>query len=189
MVVVITINFCWQYFRAWMPMMLEEQYGYTKDQTQNFSSLYYLVAGIGCILVGLLVKWLSGAGWSVHRARMAAFTVCALAHGDWAPWRPCLPASGLLLAGLLAIGFGSLGQFPAYYAFTQELSVRQMGKITGVLSFLTWTSTALVQSLIGRWIDRTGSYTEVMFLAGLVPLLGWLGLILFWNSRNRTGTR
>ena len=140
-VVVITINLCWQYFRAWMPMMLEEQYGYTKEQTQNFSSLYYLVAGIGCILVGLLVKWLAGAGWTVHRARMAAFTVCALLTAVSAV-ASMLPASGLLLASLLAIGFGSLGQFPAYYAFTQELSVRQMGKITGVLSFLTWTSTA-----------------------------------------------
>jgi ACS family hexuronate transporter-like MFS transporter len=183
-VVVITINLCWQYFRAWMPMMLEDQYGYSKDQTQHFSSLYYLVAGIGCILVGLLVKWLAGAGWTVHQARMAAFTVCVLLTAVSA-LTSLLPASGLLLVSLLAIGFGSLGQFPAYYAFTQELSVRQMGKITGVLSFLTWTSTALAQSLIGRWIDRTGSYTEVTFFAGLVPLLGWLGLALFWNTGSR----
>ena len=65
-VVVISINLCWQYFRAWMPMMLETQYGYSKSQTQNFSSLYYLVAGVGCLLAGLVVKWLAGAGWPVH---------------------------------------------------------------------------------------------------------------------------
>ena len=66
-----------------------------------------------------------------------------------------LPASGLLLAILLFIGFGSLGQFPTYYAFTQELSARRMGNIAGMLSFLTWMVHAMVQKPIGRWLDRT----------------------------------
>ena len=75
-----------------------------------------------------------------------------------------LPASALLLAMLLVIGFGSLGQFPIYYAFTQELSARRMGNVTGALSFLTWTVHALVQEPIGRWLDRTHRYG-----AGHVP--------------------
>jgi ACS family hexuronate transporter-like MFS transporter len=181
-VVVIMINFCWQYFRAWMPMMLEKEHGYTNEQTQLFSSAYYLVAGVGCITVGFLIKWLAARGWSVHRARMATFLVCALltAMGMVAAF---LPASWLLPPLLLVIGFGSLGQFPTYYAFTQELSVRQMGKVTGVLSFVTWTSFALVSWLIGLWIDRTGSYSAVTFIAGLTPLAGLLALLLLWNDR------
>ena len=58
----------------------------------------------------------------------------------------------------------------------------RMGKVTGMLSFLTWTSTALVQEPIGRWIDRTGSYSAVTFLAGLMPLIGFLALLLLWNA-------
>jgi ACS family hexuronate transporter-like MFS transporter len=181
-VVVIMINFCWQYFRAWMPMMLEKEHGYTNKQTQLFSSAYYLVAGVGCIAVGFLVKWLAALGWSVHRARMATFLVCSLltALGMVVAF---LPAPWLLPPILLAIGFGSLGQFPTYYAFTQELSVRQMGKVTGVLSFVTWTSFALVQDPIGRWIDRTGSYSAVTFIAGLTPLVGFLAILLLWDNR------
>ncbi len=52
--------------------------------------------------------------------------------------------------------------------------------------FVTWTSTAFVQGLIGRWIDRMGSYSAVTCLAGLVPALGMLALLLLWNQRRRS---
>jgi ACS family hexuronate transporter-like MFS transporter len=182
-VVVISINLCWQFFRAWMPMMLEKQYGYAKDRVQHFSSLYYLVAGIGCLLVGIVTRWLIGAGWSVHRARMVTFAICVLLTA-LSVVAAVLPASGLLLLTLLAIGFGSLGQFPTYYALTQELSVLRMGKVTGVLSFVTWISWAVLSIPIGRWIERASSYAEVTLLAGLVPLLGLAALVLLWNPRS-----
>ncbi|MGC8643392.1 MAG: MFS transporter [Isosphaeraceae bacterium] len=181
-VVVIAINFCWQNFRAWMPMMLEKQYGYSNDHVQYFSSLYYLVAGIGCLAVGFLVRWLAALGWSVHRARMATFGFCVLLTGLGA-LPAFLPASWLLLGVFLAIGFGSLGQFPTYYAFTQELSVREMGKVTGILSFVCWISWAVISDRTGWWIDRTRSYTAITVLAGLAPVLGLLALLFLWNSR------
>jgi ACS family hexuronate transporter-like MFS transporter len=112
---------------------------------------------------------------------MAIFAICVLLTAVSA-LTAVLPASWAMLGTLLVIGFGSLGQFPTYYAFTQELSVRQMGKVTGALSFVTWTSTAFVQGPIGRWIDRTGSYSAVTCLAGLVPALGLLALLLLWNQ-------
>jgi len=180
-VVVIMINFCWQYFRAWMPMMLEEEHGYSRTDTQAFSSAYYLIAGIGCVAVGFLAKWLTGWGLSVHGARMATFAVCVVLTG-LGTVAAILPPSWLLLTILLAIGFGSLGQFPTYYAFTQEISTRQMGQVTGVLSFVTWVSWALISIPIGVWIDRTGSYAAVTFLAGIAPLIGLLAILLLWRD-------
>ena len=47
-VVVITINLCWQYFRVWMPKMLREQYAYTDRAVQSFSVAYYIAADVGC---------------------------------------------------------------------------------------------------------------------------------------------
>ena len=144
-VVVITINLCWQFFRAWMPGMLREQYGYIARNRYSTLHRVYVATDVGCFTVGFLVKWLAGRGCSIHGARMTTFFACSLLTA-LSVLAAALPASGLLLATLLVVGFGSLGQFPVYYAFTQELSARRLGRVTGTLSFITWTSTALVQS-------------------------------------------
>ena len=145
-VVVIMINLCWQYFRAWMPMMLEKEYRLHAEADPVL--LVGLLPGRGRRLLrrGFLVKWLAGAGWSVHRARMATFLVCSLLTA--LERRRRVPARLVALAGRCCWRSASArsDSFPTYYAFTQELSVRQMGKVTGVLSFVTWTSIALVQN-------------------------------------------
>ncbi|HKI19732.1 MAG TPA: MFS transporter [Isosphaeraceae bacterium] len=183
-VVVVVINLCWQFFRAWMPKMLGEEYHYSAHQVQYFSIAYYVAADVGCLTIGFLTRYLTGRGFSIHGARVTTFLVCSLLTAS-SMLAAALPASGLLLATLLVIGFGSLGQFPTYYSFTQELSARRMGNITGVLSFLTWMVHANVQKPIGRWIDRTGSFSQVMFLAGLTPLLGLLAVLVLWNTPRR----
>ena len=76
-IVVVVINLCWQYFRAWMPKMLREEYQYTRLQVQYFSIAYYIAADAGCLAVGFLIKWLAGRGYSVQRARMATFLACS----------------------------------------------------------------------------------------------------------------
>jgi ACS family hexuronate transporter-like MFS transporter len=183
-IVVIVINLCWQFFRAWMPKMLREEYRYSAAQVQRFSVAYYIATDIGCITIGFLVKWLASRGFSVHGARMATFLACSVLTG-LSVLAAGLPASWLLLATLLLIGFGSLGQFPNYYALTQELSARRMGNVTGVLSFVFWLSYGLVQPPVGRWIDATGSFSQVMYLAGLLPCFGCLALLLLWQGPRR----
>ncbi len=183
-IVVIVINLCWQFFRAWMPKMLGEQYHYEPHAVQYFSIAYYIAADVGCLTIGSLTKWLAGRGFVVHRARVLTFLACSLLTALTIV-AAMLPASALLLATLLVIAFGSLGLFPTYYAFTQELSARRMGNVTGVLSFLTWMAHAIVQEPIGHWIDRTGLFSRVMFVAGLTPLIGLLALLILWNPPAR----
>ena len=126
----ITINLCWQYFRAWMPGMLREQYAYSQREVQYFSMAYYVATDVGCLAIGFLIKWLTTRGVSVHGARMATFLACSLLT-SLCMVAAFLPASWLLLFTLLLIGFGSLGQFPIYYAFSQELSAQTNGEDHG----------------------------------------------------------
>src|SRR5262249_46317452 len=93
-----------------------------------------------------------------------------------------LPTGPLLLGALLLIGFGALGLFPIYYSFSQDLTVRHQGKVTGALGCINWLAMALLHELVGDSINRTGSYSLGMALAGLAPLLGFGVLLVFWGD-------
>ncbi len=179
-VVVTVINLCFHFFRAWMPKMLREEYGFRNRTVQQFSVAYYLATDAGCLAVGFLVRWLANRGWSIHGARISAFAACCVLTA-LSTVAAMVPGSWMLMALLLVIGFGSLGQFPVYYAFTQELSARRMGNVTGILGFAFWMIYSLVGGPIGRWIDRTGAFSQVMFGAGLLPMIGLLAVGLFWG--------
>ena len=97
-VVVIMINFCWQYFRAWMPMMLEKEHGYTQQADPVL--LLGLLPGrrvSAASPVGFLVKWLAGAGLARPPGADGDVPGLRAAHGAGLVVAS-LPASWLLLA-------------------------------------------------------------------------------------------
>ena len=179
-VVVVVINMTWQYFRVWLPKMLEQFYGYRPNQVRWFVTAYYIATDVGCIAAGWSVKWLAARDWNVHRARMVTFSICA-ALTALSTVASQLAAGPLLLVVFLVIGFGALGLFPNYYSFTQELSGRHQGIIGGSLGFLTWVVTSDMQERVGKVIDNTHSYTQTTFYIGLLPLLGCAALWLLWG--------
>lgn len=180
LVVVFSINTLWHIFRAWLPMFLELGRGYTREQALGFNSLYYVATDVGCIAAGLGSIWLTRRGASVHRARVLVFSACALLTSSGVAIL-VLPAGWPLLSVLLLAGCGSLGLFPCYYSFSQELSVRHQGKVTGLLGTFAWAMTSPLHSFFGWLIDRTGSYDVGMALAGLCPLVSAAALWIVWS--------
>ncbi len=177
--IVIPINLTWQFFRAWMPLILERR-DYEKDFIPWFRAAFFLVADIGCIAAGMLSKHLAEKrGWSPHAARSLAFVVCALLT-TLSMLAGSLPHGWLLLASFLIIGFGSLGLFPPYYSLTQEISKRHQGLVTGTLGCITWVASSYMQEWVGNTVKATGSYGSALFFAGMVPLVGCVAL-LFWG--------
>jgi ACS family hexuronate transporter-like MFS transporter len=181
-IVVITINLTWQYFSNWLPKYLQETHRYTRDEAGWFTSGYYVSAEIGCLAIGFIVKAMIHAGWEVHRARLVTFCACAaltllavaVAYLDTGP---------LLLLVLLCVAAGSLGFYPNYYSFTQELTRKHQGKVSGALGTVAWIGGALMQWLVGRNIDETRSYANGIIMAGLMPILACAALWLLWPSR------
>ena len=186
-VVVIAINCCWQLVRAWLPKFLIEGRGYAEKDALAFNSAYYLATDLGCLAAGAAALWLVKRGWAVHRSRVTAFGVCA-ALTALTTVAATLPRGGALLGVLLFVAAGSLGLFPCYYSFSQELSTRHQGKVTGILGTAAWAAVSPLQKYFGRVVDQTGSFNEGLALAGLAPLLGLAALIVFWREPIRSAT-
>ena len=179
-VVVLTINLCWHFYRAWLPKMLREQHHYSRGTVNYFTSAFYVATDVGCLAAGFAARFLASHGWSVHASRVLTFLACGLLTALGAVVA-VLPAGLAMLAILLLIAAGALGLFPIYYSLTQELSSRHQGKVTGSLGCIAWLGSALMHRQIGRWIDRTGSYSSVLFITGLLPLAALIVLALLWD--------
>lgn len=182
-VTVVMINLTWQYFRVWLPKFLREYHEYDRMTVNFFTSAFYISTDVGCIAAGFAVKYLAARQWSVHRARMTTFLCCGLLTAT-SMVAAILPGGSALFVVLLVIGMGSLGLFPNYYAFTQELSTRRLGALTGVLGAVAWVISSLMQKYVGRNIDETQSYAAGIFVVGLAPLVAWLALALLWSLRS-----
>lgn len=176
---VIAINTSWQLIRAWLPKFLQEGRGYSEAQALFFNSAYFVATDVGCIAAGIVALWLTRKGLAVHRSRVVVFFTCA-ALTALTTVAAFLPQGWLLLGILLLVAAGSLGAFPCYYAFTQELPSTHMGRLTGLLSFTGWMASAPMQKLFGYIVDKTGSYDLNIAILGWAPMLGLILFLLLW---------
>ncbi|HEY0984250.1 hypothetical protein, partial [Schlesneria sp.] len=108
--------------------------------------------------------------------------ICAMlvALGGLIPW---LSAGNLLFAVLMLVACGSLGLFPCYYTFSQELSTRHQGKVTGLLGTIAWCTSSPLHPLFGHIVDQTKSYDSGMALVCGLPVLAFLALITLWPAK------
>jgi MFS family permease len=182
--IVVVINICWHTCRVWLPKFLEEGRGYSHDTMLNFNTLFNVVSDIGCLAVGFTTAFLPRTGMSVHRSRVLVFSSCAVLVlvGVSIPW---LQAGPVLLAVMLAVGFGAAGMFPCYYAFSQELTRTHQGKVTGTLGAFAWAIPSVWHWRVGAWADATHSFDLGMVIAFIVPLVGVAALLLIWPRERR----
>jgi ACS family hexuronate transporter-like MFS transporter len=183
-VVVVTINATWHFFRVWLPRFLQEQHGYSLEELNYFSIGYYVSTDLGSLGAGAATLALARGGLAVHASRVIVFAACALVT-TLSLVAAVLPAGLALLGVLLAVGFAALGLFPAYYSFSQDLTVEHQGKLTGALGCTCWMSLALLHEVVGGAVGGSKSYSAGVACAGLLPLLGLLALLLLWGRSPR----
>lgn len=192
---VVAINVTWHGYRTWLPLYLQKQRGFTEAEMARFTTAYYLIADVGSWTVGLLTLWMCSRGRGVHSARILAFCGCAgltlcsvavpfLPNGTLASvslfgWKFSITP---LEIGLLAVAFGALGLFPTYFAFSQELSSKHQGKVTGTLGASAHIALALIYPIEGFINKRTGTYEYVLGGIGVFPLLALALMLWKWRK-------
>jgi ACS family hexuronate transporter-like MFS transporter len=184
LVVVTVINTVWQILRAWIPKILQQEHGYPESTTLWFTAGWFAMSDIGCIASGWFAWWLAGRGWSVKWSRVATFALCCIPCLGLVAM-PGLSAGPLLLTVLLVAGAGALGMFPIYYSFTQDISRRHQGLVTGVASFVAWIASAWFQQRFGRLADKTQSFSIGLAAAGGVTLVALAAWALLWPDDAR----
>lgn len=180
LVMVIALNTSWQIIRAWLPKILIQGRRYDEAAALLFNSAYYIATDVGCLLAGAATLFLARRGWSVHGSRVLMFAVCAGLTALTVVAAE-LPKGWPLLAVLLLIGAGSLGLFPCYYSFTQELSTTHVGRVVGVLAAAGWFVSSPVQKWFGWRFDQTGAFDRGFALIGLAPTVALVFLLVLWR--------
>ena len=184
--VVACLNTTWQTLRAWLPKFLQEGRGYSEKAMLDFNMWFYIATDVGCLGAGALTLWLVRRGLSVHGSRLRVFGGCAVLAA-LAAAISVLPKGALLLTVLLVVGAGTLGLFPIYHAFTQDVSAAHQGKVTGLTGLAAWLLSSPAQKFFGRLVDRTGSFDLGLAVVGLLPLAACVAIWMLWNPRDSAG--
>jgi MFS transporter, ACS family, hexuronate transporter len=187
-VMVISINTSWQLIRAWLPKFLQEGRGYSEVEALYFNSVYFVATDIGCLVAGMVTLWLMRLGLVVHRSRVTVYFLCSLLAA-MTTVAAFLPHGWLLLGTLLLVAAGTLGVFPCYYSFTQELTTKHMGRLTGLLAFIGWLVSSPMQKLFGYLVDRTGSYDLNIAILGWFPMAGLIAFLILWPPQDRSSSQ
>jgi len=180
LIMISLINTTWQLLRAWMPLFLQEGRGYAEGTANRFTSAYFIATDLGVLTTGLVALRLVKRGVSVHASRVAVYAAMS-GIALLTIVAAMLPKGPLLLGSLLLVGFGTLGVFPCYYSFAQEIPSRHVGKINGLLAACGWFVTGRIQSLFGAMVDRRQSYDLGVAMAGVAPLLALVLFVALWT--------
>jgi ACS family hexuronate transporter-like MFS transporter len=70
LLMIICINTMWQVVRAWLPLIMQENYGFSERQTLIFNSLWYIATDVGCFASGVIALTMANKGWSVKSSRL-----------------------------------------------------------------------------------------------------------------------
>jgi MFS family permease len=185
LIVVTLLNTTWQTLRAWLPKIMQQEHQFTEVFTSFFTSAWYAMTDVGCLSAGALAFALvRRRGWSVHGARAMTFGLCSLLCSGLI-LTPFLTSGAALLAVFLLSGAGALGMFPIYYSLTQDISPKHQGKVTGLTGVVAWTLSSPTQLWFGSLADQTKSFSTGIAIAGFLPLLAFLAILLLWPSGDR----
>jgi MFS transporter, ACS family, hexuronate transporter len=166
----------WWFYLFWLPAFLQRKHGLTLKEIGIPIMVVYLISDVGSVAGGWLSSWLIKRGKSVNTARKLAMLVCAVSV------IPVVFAARIesmwtvvLLIGLAAAAHQ--GFSANLYTLTSDMfPSRAVGSVVGIGGMAGAIGGLVIAKVVGRALQRTGSYQIPFLIAGVAYLLA-LGLI------------
>ncbi len=167
-----------QYFyTTWIPRYFDKYagVGFGPELAKRLI-LVYLALDIGLWSGGGLVAWLARR-WEVRKAR-----VCVTAIGAACMMTVPLVAHVRnlnLITGIISLATFGLGWFMGnYLTFSAEVSKKRTSTAVGLLGGIGSLAGAGFMLLVGGSIERSGSFSVAFLMAGLMPAVSLVGILL-----------
>jgi ACS family hexuronate transporter-like MFS transporter len=183
--VIIGVNTSWHTFRVWQPLFFRESLGYSEVESRRFNMLYFIVADVGSWLAGFAVIGLKWRGFNLHASRMIVFAISVLFV--MAAFAIPFVAKDTIPVLVLVSGFGGLGLFATYFAFSQELSGKNQGKVTGTLGCVNSLYLAGLYWVQGAASDYVGSLENVLATAPIPAIVAFVAVVIWWPREKAGG--
>lgn len=173
----------WWLFVAWLPLYLNDKFGFDVKEIGASAWIPYVGAALGALFGGWLSGRLMDRGWHVNSARKTVITIGAMLM------LPALIATTVASTPMLALGLIAIILFGFQVAINnvQTLpsdyfsgkSVASLAGISGAVGVISVISAIQLVPII----TNNGSYYPPFFIlaASLVPLM--LGCVLFLGGR------
>jgi ACS family hexuronate transporter-like MFS transporter len=166
----------WWFYLFWLPAFLQRKHGLTLKEIGIPIMVVYLISDVGSVAGGWLSSWLIKRGKSVNTARKLAMLACAVSV------IPVVFAARIesmwtvvLLIGLAAAAHQ--GFSANLYTLTSDMfPSRAVGSVVGIGGMAGAIGGLVIAKVVGRALQRTGSYQIPFLIAGVAYLLA-LGLI------------
>ncbi len=172
----------WWLYITWLPLYLYNVRGFSLKQIGMFAWVPYVAAGAGSLIGGWASGFLIGRGWRVNKARktvIVAGTLLMLAGIPAATAQS--PVTALAFIGVVMFGFQgwitSVQTLPSdYFPERAVASVAGLGGVGAGLGAILFTlSTGFV-------VDHFHSYTPILAVGALLPVLGTTALFLLGGT-------
>jgi len=167
----------WWLYITWLPLYLHNVRGFDLKRIGMFAWVPFLTADAGSLLGGWLSGRLIEKGWSTNRARKSVVLTGALLMTAGIPAALTSDAMvALAFISLVTFGFqawiNNVQTLPSdYYPEEAVASVAGLGGVGAGIG-------AILYILTTGWVVDHFSYTPVLLVAGLLPVLGTAVLFL-----------
>lgn len=164
----------WNIYMFFLPDFLQKNFQLDLVAVGDWTAVFYFFASFGGIAGGWLSGRLLGRGWSLNAARKITLLCCALAVVPifLAPSMPNVLLT-VLIVGLA--GSAHQGWSANLFSFVSDTMPKQaISSVVGLGGFVAYFTGGVVTEIIGKILQKTGSYASIFAAASLLYLAALL---------------